>query len=34
MINRLGLVKKSELQAVRLQLHRLERRLGEVRGER
>lgn len=33
-INRLGLVKKSELQAVRLQLHRLERRLGEVRGER
>jgi hypothetical protein len=34
MINRLGLAKKSELQAVRLQLHRLERRLGDVRGER
>jgi polyhydroxyalkanoate synthesis regulator phasin len=33
-INRLGLVKKSELHAVRAQLHRLERRLGDVRGER
>jgi hypothetical protein len=33
-INRLGLAKKSELHAVRLQLHRLERRLGDVRGER
>ncbi|MCU0301235.1 MAG: hypothetical protein MUF35_06475 [Candidatus Nanopelagicales bacterium] len=33
-INRLGLVKKSELHSVRLQLHRLERRLGDVRGER
>jgi polyhydroxyalkanoate synthesis regulator phasin len=33
-INRLGLAKKSELNAVRVQLHRLERRLGDVRGER
>jgi hypothetical protein len=34
LVGRLGLVKKSELNAVRQQLHRLERRLGEVRGER
>ena len=34
MISRLGLVKASELNAVRHQLLRLERRLGEVRGER
>lgn len=34
LIGRLGLVKKSELHAVRQQMHRLERRLGEVRGER
>lgn len=33
-VGRLGLVKRSELNAVRQQLHRLERRLGEVRGER
>ncbi len=33
-IGRLGLAKKSELHAVRQQIHRLERRLGEVRGER
>ena len=33
-ISRLGLVKASELNAVRHQLLRLERRLGEVRGER
>ena len=33
-ISRLGLVKSSELNAVRHQLLRLERRLGEVRGER
>jgi hypothetical protein len=33
-VNRLGLAKKSELHAVRQQLQRLERRLGEVRGER
>jgi hypothetical protein len=32
--SRLGLAKKSELQAVRQQLQRLERRLGEVRRER
>jgi hypothetical protein len=34
LIGRLGLAKKSELHAVRQQIHRLERRLGEVRGER
>jgi polyhydroxyalkanoate synthesis regulator phasin len=34
LIGRLGLVKKSELHAVRQQIHRLERRVGEVRGER
>ena len=34
LIGRLGLVKRSELNAVRQQMHRLERRLGEVRGER
>lgn len=33
-VNRLGLAKKSELHAVRQQLQRLERRLGEVRGDR
>lgn len=33
-ISRLGLVKTSELNAVRHQLQRIERRLGEVRGER
>ena len=34
LIRRLGLVQTSELTAVRHQLLRLERRLGEVRGER
>lgn len=34
LVSRLGLAKKSEVNAVRQQLHRLERRLGEVRGER
>ena len=33
-ISRLGLVKASELNAVRHRLQRLERRLGDVRGER
>jgi hypothetical protein len=32
--SRLGLAKKSEVHAVRQQLHRLERRLSEVRRER
>lgn len=34
LVARLGLVKKSELNAVRMHVQRLERRLGEVRGER
>lgn len=34
LITRLGLAKRSELTAVRQQLLRLERRLGDVRGER
>jgi hypothetical protein len=33
-VGRLGLVKRSELNSVREHVHRLERRLGEVRGER
>jgi polyhydroxyalkanoate synthesis regulator phasin len=32
--SRLGLAKKSEVHAVRQQIHRLERRLGEVRRDR
>lgn len=34
LVTRLGLAKRSELNAVRQQMHRLERRLGEVRGDR
>ena len=33
-ISRIGLAKKSELQAVRLQLQRLERRVADGRGDR
>ena len=32
-ISRIGLVKKSELHAVLIQLHRLERRVADVRGD-
>ncbi len=34
LIHRLGLAKGSELHAVRQQMHRLERRIGEARGDR
>lgn len=33
-VTRLGLAKRSEVNAVRQQLQRIERRLGDVRGER
>ena len=32
-VSRIGLVKRSELHAVRMQLHRLERRVADVRGD-